>query len=93
MPADWAPTDAHRALARRHGLDIDLEGESFRGWAEGRTALSWNGTFTTRLANAAKWKRERDSVPAGLTQRPNGSPARLQPLPGVPVAVAMKGFQ
>ena len=41
------------------GLDVEFEADGFRGWAEGRTQLSWNGAFRTRLANAAKWKLER----------------------------------
>lgn len=59
LPADWQPTEAHRDYAAKHGLNLDLEADSMRGWAEGRTAVSWNGTFTTRLANQAKWNRER----------------------------------
>jgi hypothetical protein len=59
LPTDWTPTEAHRKYAAEHGLDLECEADGLRGWAEGRTALSWNGTFSTRLANAAKWKRER----------------------------------
>ena len=59
FPANWQPTEAHRDYATRHGLQLELEVDSFRGWAEGRTTVSWNGTFTTRLANQAKWNRER----------------------------------
>lgn len=59
LPADWQPTEAHRAYAATHGLQLDLEVDSFRGWAEGRTTVSWNGTFTTRLANQAKWNGQR----------------------------------
>lgn len=60
-PVDWAPTEAHKAFAMKHRLDLELEVKSFDGWAEGRMAVSWNGTFTTRLANQAKWNRERVS--------------------------------
>jgi hypothetical protein len=56
MPDDWQPSAAHIAYAAKHGLQLGFEADAFRGWAEGKTALSWNGTFTTRLANAAKWK-------------------------------------
>jgi len=59
LPPDWQPTEAHQAYAAKHGLQFELELDSFRGWAEGRTVVSWNGTFTTRLANQAKWNRER----------------------------------
>lgn len=59
LPTDWQPTEAHRAYAAKHGLSIDFEVDSFKGWADGRAQVSWNGTFTTRLANQAKWNRER----------------------------------
>ncbi|HKY37219.1 MAG TPA: hypothetical protein VJN18_14850 [Polyangiaceae bacterium] len=38
----------------------------FCGHNEGRTALSWNGKFTTWLANQAKWNKQRGGhrVPA-----------------------------
>lgn len=70
LPPDWQPTEAHRAYATTHGLDIDLEVDALRGWAEGRTAVSWNGTFSTRLANQAKWNRGR--------QKPARGPAPVQ---------------
>jgi hypothetical protein len=79
LPPDWQPTEAHRAYATKHGLDVVLEADSMRGWADGRTAVSWNGTFTTRLANQAKWNRQRGTgggrngtfVPQrGLVERP-----------------------
>jgi hypothetical protein len=65
LPLDWQPTEAHRAFATKHGLDLELEVVGFRGWAEGRSAMSWNGTFTTRLANQAKWNRPRASPGQG----------------------------
>lgn len=59
MPDDWQPTDKHKAYAAEHGLTLQLEVDAFLGWAEGKTAKSWNGTFTTRLANQAKWDLQR----------------------------------
>jgi Helix-turn-helix domain len=59
LPPDWQPTDAHRAFAAQHQLHLELEVDSFRGWAAGKTTVSWEGTFTTRLANRAKWDLER----------------------------------
>ena len=59
MPPDWQPTEAHRAFAAKHQLHLELEVASFRGWAAGKTAVSWEGTFTTRLANQAKWDLQR----------------------------------
>jgi hypothetical protein len=61
LPVDWQPTEAHQAYAAKHGLDLDFEADSMRGWAEGKTQVSWNGTFTTRLANQAKWNKQRGS--------------------------------
>jgi hypothetical protein len=58
LPEDWKPTEAHRQYAQLHGIDVELEADAMRGWAEGRTAVSWNGTFRTRLANRARWNRE-----------------------------------
>jgi hypothetical protein len=59
LPPDWQPTEAHRKYAENHGLDLELEVDSLKGWAEGRTQISWNGTFSTRLANQAKWNKQR----------------------------------
>jgi len=30
VPASWEPNDKHRALARKHGVDFELELEKFR---------------------------------------------------------------
>jgi len=65
LPPDWEPTDAHRAFAAKHQLNLDLEVAAFRGWAEGKTLVSWNGTFTTRLANQAKWDLQRRGTGRG----------------------------
>jgi hypothetical protein len=59
LPADWQPSEAHREYAKKHGLQLDLEVDAFKGHADGLTALSWNGKFTTWLANQAKWNRQR----------------------------------
>jgi len=69
LPLDWSPTDAHRAYAAKHRLNLELEVDALRGWAEGRTTPSWNGTFSTRLANAAKWRAEGGARPRPLVQR------------------------
>lgn len=83
MPADWQPTEAHRAYAAKHGVDLDAEVFGFRGWAEGRTQVSWNGAFATRLSNAVKWAKERAG---GGGQRPvqygRGAPAPDRRQPG-----------
>lgn len=73
LPADWAPSDAHRRFAATKGLDLELEVIGFKGWADGRMTPSWNGTFTTRLANAAKWRAERGGkAPVSRTDEDNG---------------------
>lgn len=58
LPADWSPNAAHRAYAAKHGLDLETVADAMRGWAEGRTTVSWDGTFTTWLANRARWDRK-----------------------------------
>lgn len=58
LPIDWTPSDAHRAYATKHGLDVEIVADAMRGWAEGRTTPSWNGTFSTWLANRVRWNRE-----------------------------------
>lgn len=63
LPSDWRPTEAHRSFAAEHGLDVELEALAFRGHFEGRSALSWNGRFTTWLANQAKWNRAKGREP------------------------------
>jgi hypothetical protein len=69
MPAEWAPTAVHAAYATKHGLDLETEVFGFRGWAEGKAQVSWNGAFSTRLANTVKWARER----AGSGGRASGN--------------------
>lgn len=58
LPADWSPTDEHRARAQRAGLNLDREVERFRLHAEthDRRAVRWNGAFTTWLMNAEERK-------------------------------------
>ena len=73
---DWKPSAAHEAFAAEHGLDLALEVVGFLGWADGRKALSWNGTFTTRLANAAKWAKQRGGSGNGYA----GKSAHYRPL-------------
>lgn len=73
LPADWRPTEAHRAYAAKHGLDLELEVDGLRGWADGRSAVSWDGTFTTRLSNQAKWNRSRGgNMRKGIVESQHG---------------------
>ena len=57
IPPDWAPTDSHRELAARHGLDLELEATGFLGYFEGQVVKSPNGRFTTWLTNSVKRDR------------------------------------
>jgi hypothetical protein len=82
LPDGWQPSAAHVAYAAKHGLRLDFEADAFRGWAEGRKALSWNGTFTTRLANSAKWGADKTTKPAGAVQYGRGVPAPDRRQPG-----------
>lgn len=59
IPPDWTPTEAHRALAGEHGIDLALEAVAFRGYFDGQVVKSPNGRFSTWLANAVTRKRER----------------------------------
>jgi hypothetical protein len=51
LPDSWAPTDAHRELARTEGRDCDREATKFRDHAEatGRVMKDWNAAFRTWL--------------------------------------------
>lgn len=59
LPVNWQPSEAHRAFAAKHGIDLDTEVFGFRGWAEGKLQASWNGAFSTRLSNKVQWAAER----------------------------------
>lgn len=62
LPADWRPTDEHRAFAAERGVDVDLEADSFRAHAEAndRRAVVWNAAFRQWLIKARP-----TSAPAG----------------------------
>jgi hypothetical protein len=79
MPEGWAPTPAHVAKARERNVDLDLELEKFRNWADNRKALSWNGRFATWLLNA---KPRVGPAPPEPRKVPQQQPPRL-PLPGL----------
>lgn len=84
LPRNWEPSDAHRAYATKHGIVLQFELDGFRGWANDRTQVSWDGAFTTRLANRAKWNAE---------AKANGSTNRKGPVVqrGVAAGVNMDG--
>ena len=74
LPDSWQPTDEHRAFATENGLELDLELVKFRGYYDGKKCLSWNGRFSTWLANAVTYAK-RDSQRIGNT-RSRGGPAQ-----------------
>ena len=47
IPADWKPTEEHRALADRLGIDCDIEADKFRDRAldSGDRSADWNAKF------------------------------------------------
>jgi hypothetical protein len=59
LPADFAPTDKHRQLAREHGVGLDLELVKFRAHYEGKRCARWGARLTKWIANAATYKQER----------------------------------
>lgn len=71
LPSDWTPSEAHQAFATKHSLDLDLEVVKFRGHAEAnaRLAKSWNGAFTTWLANSVTFGRRGSGGTAPKVQR------------------------
>ena len=47
LPEDWLPTDAHRTLAGKEGVDLEREVVKFRNHAaaNGRLQLDWDAAF------------------------------------------------
>lgn len=60
LPDDWEPTKNHHRIAAKLGVDIDVEEVAFRAHAErnGRVQKSWNGAFSTWLANARRYQKQ-----------------------------------
>lgn len=54
LPDDWRPTDAHRVLASKRGIDMAAEAEKMRDWAlaNGERKIDWDATFRNWLRNA-----------------------------------------
>jgi hypothetical protein len=67
LPANWRPTEQHRAYAAENGVAFEFEVEAFRGWAEGKRQRSWDGRFRTWLAHGAKHERKH-GPPPGLRE-------------------------
>lgn len=78
-PEDFKPTDAHRAFASKHGLDVELEAIACSGHYEGSLVASPNGRFTTWLANQAKWNKRRGNNGRGRNGPPQPNAGFYQP--------------
>lgn len=52
LPADWAPTQEHAALAASERRDLNREAARFRDWAaNARPKKNWNAAFSNWLRN------------------------------------------
>ena len=80
-PEDFQPTDAHRAFAAEHGLDVELEATACSGHYEGKLVASPNGRFKTWLANLVRWNGHRQNGNGrGRWGRLNRTAATTRPL-------------
>ena len=52
IPADWKPSEEHRALADRLGIDCDIEAEKFRDRASTREPARPTGTRNTATGSS-----------------------------------------
>lgn len=68
IPTDWKPTEEHRALADRLGIDCDIEAEKFRDRALDSAARSadWNAKYRNWLV---KGKERGFATPKTGTRR------------------------
>lgn len=67
MPADFAPTEGHRAFAREHCLDLDAEFLRFADHhrARGNVFADWPAALRTWLRNEVKFRAERQARAGG----------------------------
>lgn len=68
IPTDWKPTEEHRALADRLGIDCDIEAGKFRDRAldSGTRSADWNAKFRNWLV---KGKERGFATPKTGTRR------------------------
>lgn len=68
IPADWKPSEEHRALADRLGIDCDIEADKFRDRAldSGARSADWNAKFRNWLV---KGKERGFATPKTGTRR------------------------
>lgn len=71
-PYAWAPTQAHRELAKRHGLALQLAVDAYRasGLPEKLGTLRAHDDFTRRLKH---WHETDEFVPTGPLKRAQGA--------------------
>ena len=66
----WEPNDAHRAFARQHALDVELEVKAWEGHSSAaRRGANLDASFTSWMATAVKLARTRRR---GGPPQPNG---------------------
>ncbi|MCT2182871.1 hypothetical protein M3G00_07965 [Brevibacterium casei] len=70
LPPDWTPTETHQAKARDLGININVEVEKFRNWAESKDErkANWNAAFTNWLIRAGE-QRPATPPPTDLWER------------------------
>lgn len=68
IPTDWKPTEEHRALADKFGIDCDIEAGKFRDRAldSGTRSADWNAKFRNWLV---KGKERGFATPKTGTRR------------------------
>lgn len=68
IPADWKPSEEHRALADRLGIDCDIEADKFRDMAldSGARSADWNAKYRNWLV---KGKERGFATPKTGTRR------------------------
>ena len=55
------PNDHHRSLAAQHGVDLDVEAQKFRAYAESNAKryANWDRAFDNWLLNADNFNRSK----------------------------------
>jgi len=56
IPDDWQPSDAHRELAKKLGVDIDEQLTEIRDHEYAQPKSDWDAAFRKWLRNADKWR-------------------------------------
>jgi hypothetical protein len=61
LPESWEPNEKHRAIALKHGLDLDVQVQRFRDHADAndRRQCRWDAAFNQWLSHAVEWSTPR----------------------------------